>query len=121
MLSRRYVPVNRGWLSEGLARWSRSVLGSPSSDVRPAIRADGVNLFYISSARAAALMSGRQPNPSGGQISGCRCPRVSPTGGRGPVNLGPTVNSPANGLRAILSDDAEVLFPSDGLGQKLRK
>lgn len=89
--------------------------------MRPAIRADSVKLFYIPTARTAALVSGRQPQP-------LRRPNlwvpirasVIDRWSR-PANIGSTVTSSANGMQTILSDDAEVIFSSDDWGWQLRK
>jgi WD40-like Beta Propeller Repeat len=98
-----------------------SELNSSAGDARPAIRIDGLELYFHSN-RTLAQSACPDPSrpPSGGQDLWFST-RTSPTDPWScPANLGSTVNTAANDIQAHLSDDAETLYYSgnrgDGLG-----
>lgn len=96
-------------------------LNSPAGDARPAIRVDGLELFFHSNRTLAqSACRDSNPPPSGMQDLwfSTRASQTDPWSC--PVNLGSNVNTPANDIQAHLSDDAETLYYSgnrrDGLG-----
>jgi hypothetical protein len=96
-------------------------LNSAAGDARPAIRIDGLELYFHSN-RTLAQSACPDPSrpPSGGQDLWFST-RSSPTDPWScPANLGSNVNTAANDIQAHLSDDAEALYYSgnraDGIG-----
>jgi hypothetical protein len=88
-----------------------SELNSPAGDARPAIRIDGLELYFHSN-RTLAQSACPGPTPSGGQDLWFST-RTSPTDPWScPVDLGSNVNTSFNDIQAHLSDDAETLYYS---------
>ena len=90
-----------------------SELNSPAGDARPAIRLDGLEVFFHSN-RTLVQSACADPNnpPSGGQDLWFST-RSSPTDPWScPTNLGSDVNTAVNDIQAHLADDAETLYYS---------
>jgi hypothetical protein len=98
-----------------------SELNSSAGDARPAIRIDGLELFFHSNRTQLQSSCPDLNRPPSGMQDLWFSTRTSPTDPWScPANLGSNVNTAANDIQAHLSDDAETLYYSgnraDGLG-----
>lgn len=90
-----------------------SELNSPAGDARPTIRLDGLELFFHSNrSLAQSACPGLGDAPSGGQDLWFSTRAASSDPWSCPVNLSSDVNTTANDIQALLSDDAETLYYS---------
>ena len=94
-------------------------LNSPAGDARPAIRIDGLELYFHSN-RTQTHSACPGPAPSGGQDLWFSTRTSTTNPWSCPANLGSNVNTRFNDIQAHLSDDAETLYYSgnreDGKG-----
>ena len=88
-------------------------LNSAAGDARPAIRIDGLELFFHSNRTLAqSACPNLSPGPSGMQDLWFSTRTSAKDPWSCPVNLGSNVNTARNDIQAHLSDDAETLYYS---------